>query len=259
MAESTLSEAYSSLRKQVGRFVGYGGDSASWSVSQGAELDDILTSGLRQFYCPPPLADGAEPHQWSFLRPTTTQVTVADTYQYTLPDNFGAVIGEMTFATTDYGVTPLKQVSEQSIRDMRQGGTPLTGYPRYYSVQGGATAGSTGQRFTLSLYPTPNAVYTLTYRYAVLMDAITSGSPYPMGGEMHAETILESCLAIAEQRMDDETGLHTAKFKERLAASIAADRQLAPKYFGYNGDRSGNPSEPFSNVYVSINGSVPGL
>ena len=56
---------------------------------------------------------------------------------------------------------------------------------------------------------------------------------------MHSETILESCLAIAEQRLENSSGIHTQKFQERLAASCAMDRQLqTPDTMGYNGDQS---------------------
>ena len=55
----------------------------------------------------------------------------------------------------------------------------------------------------------------------------------------HAETILESCLAIAEQRMENQSGIHSQKFVERLTASVAHDKQYyTPERGGYNADRS---------------------
>ena len=53
--------------------------------------------------------------------------------------------------------------------------------------------------------------------------------------------ILQSCLAIAEQRFDDNDGPQYKRFIERLAASIIHDRNVStPDYFGYNGDNSDN-------------------
>jgi hypothetical protein len=44
---------------------------------------------------------------------------------------------------------------------------------------------------------------------------------------MHAEAIIESCLAAAEAKLTPEAGpgTHTARFKELLVASIEIDRQ----------------------------------
>jgi hypothetical protein len=51
--------------------------------------------------------------------------------------------------------------------------------------------------------------------------------------------LLESCLAVAEGRFQDEMTVHRSNFQERLAASIAVDtRDMKPDVLGYNGDRS---------------------
>tara|TARA_R110002110_G_scaffold93689_1_gene243565 strand:- start:243 stop:605 length:363 start_codon:yes stop_codon:yes gene_type:complete len=89
------------------------------------------------------------------------------------------------------------------------------------------------------LYPKPDKAYTLSYRYHALPNQLTAANPYPMGGAAHAETILESCLAVAESRMDNNAGIHAAAFQQRLAASIAFDTAMhTPEHMGYNGDGS---------------------
>jgi hypothetical protein len=178
-------------------------------------------------------------HEWRFMRPTTTLATVADDYDYTLPDSFGYLIGDFTYASADNRTQHIQIVGEGDIRRMRQGGTVPTGYPRYAAIRPMNTAATTGQRFEAIFFPTPNAIYTLSYQYQVLKDAVTTALPYPFGGAMHAETILQSCLAIAEERSDDVSGLHGAKFIERLKASVSADLRTGAQYFGYNGDNSG--------------------
>jgi hypothetical protein len=74
--------------------------------------------------------------------------------------------------------------------------------------------------------------------YYVLPAMLTSGVPYPYGGATHAETILESCLAVAEQRLDDSAAVHSSKYRMCLEASVMADRRHRPQLLGYNGDRS---------------------
>jgi hypothetical protein len=99
--------------------------------------------------------------------------------------------------------------------------------------------GSNGQRFQLMLWPTPDAAYTVSYRYHALPAKLTASYPYPLGGEAHAETILASCLAVAEARQENNAGIHAANFMQRLQASIAYDKQInTPDVAGYNRDAS---------------------
>ena len=57
------------------------------------------------------------------------------------------------------------------------------------------------------LWPTPDSTYTLSYRYKALVAKLTSAAPYPLGGQAHAQTIEAACLAIAEERLNDERGI----------------------------------------------------
>ena len=106
------------------------------------------------------------------------------------------------------------------------------------------------------LWPTPDAIYTLTYRFIPHPDALTTAAPYPYGGAAHAETLIESCLAVAEQRMNHERGLHYAAFMDRLGASVAYDRRQAPEFYGYCGDNSSDDSawSPRLVNYATVNG-----
>jgi len=56
--------------------------------------------------------------------------------------------------------------------------------------------------------------------------------PYPLGGARFSETIMESCLAVAEQRANDEMGIHTQKFAMMLASAIAQDKKFSATYYG---------------------------
>lgn len=71
MAESTLTLALSDLRNAIVEVM-LGGN-ADYSTIQSVEqtrVNNILKSGLRQFYQPPPV--NGRVHEWTFLRPTTT-------------------------------------------------------------------------------------------------------------------------------------------------------------------------------------------
>ena len=239
-SESSLSATLTTLRKELGWYILGERTAANWSADEITQLDDTITSGLRQFYHAPPIGGGKLAHKWSFLEPTTTLTTVAGTSDYTLPASFGGMTGPLTYAAANNRWYPVEITSEHRIRMLRQRDfNTLNSFPLSGAVRARTSDGSDGQRFEILLWPTPDKAYTLSYRYHALQSKLTASNPYPLGGEAHAETILESCLAIAEQRMENQAGVHSQKFHERLAASISHDKQqFTPERMGYNSDRS---------------------
>jgi hypothetical protein len=244
VAESTLSLAYADYSAEVGLFLGYGrgatkGDTA-WDTRQTAAIESCVRSGVRQFYFPPPVPGFCDTsYDWSFLRPTATLTLTSGDATIALPDDFGGFEDRGTLTTTGAMPVPLELVGEGRIRQMYAEQPSATGQPLLMALRPiKGTATSAGQRFELYLFPTPEKDYSLSYEYYVLPDVLDGTSPYAYGGGSHSETILESCLAIAEQRLDDSSTVHTMKFMERLAASIALDRRMKPEKLGYNGDRS---------------------
>ena len=182
---------------------------------------------------------------------TTFSMTADGTYR--LPDAFGGMEGNWTFATNE-GHNPIPRVSEAQIRTLYIPGT-ATGRPQYGAVRPVQSDGSGGQRWEAYFWPTPDGTYNLSYQQVMLMDTLSAGYPYVLGGMVHTQTIIESCLAAAELRMNDGPGAHTAAFAVRLAASIAHDRRLGPSYLGYNGDSSSDANARLSRVsYVTVGG-----
>ena len=78
MAESTLSLALADLRTEVSDFLGLGRTYASLSAGNQARVTMCIKRGLAQFYYPPPMNAGEEPHDWSFLHPVGSMVLWAD-------------------------------------------------------------------------------------------------------------------------------------------------------------------------------------
>lgn len=266
MAESTLSLSRDDLRSEIGFFLGFGQpdhrDSANWSSVQTETIDTILNAGLRQFYYPKRLEGDRKVHEWTFLRPTRTQLTVVDQGDYNLPDDFGGLEGNLTFATNDDAWVSVTITSEQQIRELRQITTTNTGWPRLAAVRPilTPTAGATGTRYELLIWPEPDAIYTLSYRFNIMPEALTSGLPFPHGGLVHAETILESCLAVAERRLDDyESTYHHEMFTELLEASIQNDRALqVPHTLGYNADGSDDILSTRDDRYDGVTSYISG-
>lgn len=252
MSESSLSVSYTDLVAAVGRFMGYGRTSSAYSTDQLADIEDVIASGLRQFYFPPPISQGDTGHRWSFLKPATTLATVIDQTTYTMPDDFGGIEGKVTFTTTADGPQEVVIVGEGAIRKYLT--STDTGQPKYIAIRPKSTDGTAGQRFEALIAPTPDAIYTLSYRKVVLQNKLSAVNLYPLGGMAHGETIMQSCLAIAEQRYDDNDGPQYKRFLERLAASIVHDRDIStPDYFGYNGDGV-SYTDAYRTTGVTVNG-----
>jgi hypothetical protein len=258
MTDSSLLLGYTDFQKAVGSFLGYGSDATTWTESQVTEVDDLIQSGLRQFYLP--IIPGTDQvYSWSFLKPIASLATTANTGDYNLPDDFSGLVDEkLTFAPGDYGHLPVTMIGEGQIRILRQ--KTEAGRPRFASIRPKANTGAAGQKFEILFYPTPDDAYILSYRYNVQPNKISTISPYPYGGMTNSECILESCLAMAENRSDDTVGLHQAKYQERLAASIRYDQKIStPEYLGYNGDPSiRNQETPERFRSVTVNGVLYG-
>jgi hypothetical protein len=172
---------------------------------------------------------------------------------YNMPDAFGGIDGPLHFETpTVY--PPLQITSPRRIESFLQDSTQITTYrPTYAAFRPyqTATISSTAEstRYELMLWPQPDADYVLKYRYyalittAALQDADTDTELgfYPPGLAIHSETIVASCLAIAEHYVDPQRRSFREQehWKERLAASVKMDRQLhGPDNLGYDRDMS---------------------
>lgn len=243
MATSSLSENLRSLRTKIAVERGYSrhwdtttnGGTTTYGLDddQKAEVEEILTSGLRNFYWP------ESGHIWSFMRPVGSVTTIADTWQYTMPGDFGGIEGDITYSTSSTAYCSIKVVSEPDIRDFRQHNPTMSGQPRYAAVRMLASDGTTGQKFQLVFYPTPDDAYTLEFTQVVNPNIITEANPFPYGGPAHSETIIESCLAVAESRKDGNLGVHSALFEKHLAKSMELDAKLVrPQSLGINRDHS---------------------
>ena len=77
LTSNALSVTYDELRREVGRFLGYGRDPSDWAGGSDEEVDvdDFLRSGVRRVLTPPPLPGEKYGYEWSFLKPTTSLST----------------------------------------------------------------------------------------------------------------------------------------------------------------------------------------
>lgn len=245
MPEPTLTLTYDDIAGDVGTYLGWGAgvnnDEEPWTDQQEKLIKSFVKSGLRNFYFPPPVLGAEAGYNWSFLRPVATLTLPEGDSTLILPDDFGGIEGRITVTTTTS--VSWSQVNFVGVGQVYQKAAELpdtTGRPEMCCEEPlKGTTHQRGQRFQLRFWPTSDDDYTLKFTYYVNPNCLDGTFPYAYGGVQHAETILESCLAVAEERMDDvANGVHSMKFKERLAASVALDQRNKPQTLGLNLDRS---------------------
>lgn len=210
-----------------------------------------MRSGERQFYAPPPINGFV--HSWSFLRPQLSLSVVADDADIDLPDDFGGFIDPfLSFVAANNQYYPVQLTTVSEILKFRQfENLSASVQTTHAAVNRKSFAGTTvGMRSELILFPTPTAAGTLKAAYYAAPNATTDAAPYPLGGEVHGETLLASCLAAAEIERDKKPGPMRLLFMERLAASIAHDKTTSPRNIGYNGDGS-------ADSYSRVRGADP--
>jgi hypothetical protein len=93
--------SYSWLAREIGVYLQFGGDDATWTHEQREKIDSIIQSGVSNFHHPQPLpvAEGERekpPHSWSFLQPIAELELVDGQKAYELPESFSGVVGDFT-------------------------------------------------------------------------------------------------------------------------------------------------------------------
>jgi hypothetical protein len=221
----SLALNYDRLRREIGRHLGWGRDADSWEPDEQSDCDDIIASGLARFYYPKP-AEGQSQHLWTFLRRVADVSLSADVRSYDLPADFGGSATDMTFADGTKK-QPATQVSEEHIRAVYSRSV-ATGTPKYFAVRVRSEVGTPGTAYELLVSPIPDTTYSVQVRYAITPQTLSSSNPHPLGGPQHSQTIIEACLAAAEETLGDTEGIHANRFAALLAISISLDQQQFP-------------------------------
>lgn len=190
-----------------------------------------------------------------FTNAIGTDYTITDSI-YGLPTSFGGIEGDITLDSGS-GKMPVRQVSDAQIREMFLNTSVSSGTPSHFCVRpwrdpGIDRIGNRGHigmytRYELVFFPRADKTYQVSFRYLFVFpgvaDYVATGTAttdlHPPGMAYHHETMLASCLAVAEQYADSPNGEHRAYFEKRIAASAALDRKMSGSAFiGRNLDRS---------------------
>jgi hypothetical protein len=180
--------------------------------------------------------------------------SVSSNGAFGLPDDFGALENGFLYTSTDVALPRIIYTGEQRVREKRQvysnSGTPEFAAIRPYTLDD-------QQRWEVLLDKDPSSDREVSYQYSVLPDNLGASNTRPYGGAAHSETILEACLAAAENRFKDTPGIHHEQFIKCLAGSINYDKRMStPSFFGYNSNGGGEPYQRHR-TKVTYNGEDP--
>ena len=241
MAESSLSIGLPELKAEVGHFLGHGRGGvafADWVARTPDPTDEVLAviqSGIRRVYYPPAISEGINGYEWSFLRPSTTLDLEDGTGDYDLPESYSQLIGNLHYPA-DENRRAIVRVRLGAILEMRAR-EDRSDYPAYVAIRSKAFDATTGQRSEALFWPEPSTDVTVTYSYEAYSGELTDAAPYPLGGMHLSELYIESCLAVAEQRLNNEVGLHTQAYQTLLVDAVTRDRAKGARYYGQMGHR----------------------
>jgi len=239
------------LGRLIGRDLGYGPNHHVWTFQQSRMVEEAIKTGLRRVYNPPVLPDEKYPHSWSFLQPVGRLDLVAGQHTYQMPFGFTMAIGGMTYQDEDVVSSPLiRQSGEELVRHRLSQFSDLRGRPSLFAVRmSNGDNDVPGGRSEIIFWPVPDADYAIDYQYRMdaMMVAMNDGdgsvpgvgdwSSTPQGGQVHAQTFIESCLLACDELMKRDTRARTETFYRCLIASVGFDRKLtAGSTMGYNHD-----------------------
>lgn len=221
-AQPNLLAGYDDFQLELARYLGSGSDSDLWTVQQVDEMDRAIQEAYRCVLDPSRIPGGGSPHVWSWKRQSTTLVTVSGTNTYTFPADFGSIHSrEITYAA-DIGFITITPTSALDIRKRNQFSS-TTAQPWLYATEWAPQVSGLSQRQRIILYPTPDAAYTLTYEYAVLIGELSKTNPYPLGGPRISQLMIEACKAVGMSKQDGSRSDIWNQFKETLGDAISMD------------------------------------
>ena len=242
--DGTFNAAY--LSRMVGRHIGAGPNPSAWSHGQEQMIAEALRRAQRKVYNPPVLPGEKYPHDWSFLRPVSEITTVAGQYSYELPADFAQLYGPMTHASADSTLYPsIRFVGEHMIRQLLQRQVS-SARPDRVAVRVKPKGANTQTRYELLFWPTPDDVYTISYKYRVNPDTSGADSLPALvdimdlhGGDRYSEMFLEAAFLAADEIMGVKRSPHDERFLRAVINAVGSDRLTAASdSMGYNGDPS---------------------
>ncbi|RLI71224.1 hypothetical protein DRO91_05870 [Candidatus Heimdallarchaeota archaeon] len=165
-------------------------------------------------------------HNWGFMYPTASLTIAIDDTDTDLPDDFGAMYGKVSRSADDM-YDGLEEVTPDEIR-RRRALNDVSGIPSLYALSPKEFVPATGQQWEMLIFPKSSAEITLAFQYRRCAALLSGSTDYPLGGALHAMTILQAAYMVWEQEKDATMSIQSQKFEQYLQNSIRIDNDLRP-------------------------------
>jgi len=230
MAELTTSYRFSELYTDVAEYAGVG---RSPTVADIALAKRRVNDAYRKFIM-------ANPHTWSFLKPTKVLPLESGKWYYDLPDNFGGMIMPFKYPTDDAGYN-ISEISYEQLMDLRTGVGTTSGRPILWAIRNKEYSEGEGTRYEVCFFYTPNGTYELIYSYIIGVNKLVNDDDIAIGQPTHSATLRAFCLAEVELFEDEgEKNAHTKALygvpylgqRGLLQQSLDMDKKMKPRFIG---------------------------
>lgn len=247
---------YDDLKSEVAFLRGWGRNSSAWSAQAVETVEAIVKSALQRFLFGSLIPGSPKAYDWSFLRQTAYFTTVSGQSEYGLPSDFGTAEGWVHFA----GASQIRRsvpIVNPALVDNQRGQNPdASGYPQLAALRPKKNHATSAQEWELVFYPCPDASYSMSVPYRIVLASVGATAQSLPGGAMYARAIKYACLAEAARVLDDSAN-YEQDYQMALAAAIDVDSQHRGTNLGYNGDPSTGDLQVSAdrNFYVTVNGT----
>ncbi|KKN51291.1 hypothetical protein LCGC14_0623990 [marine sediment metagenome] len=194
-----------------------------------AAVKDIVYRGYMKFLMPVSPKD-EEIYIWSWLRQPWKMTFEPNKWEYPLPKDFDRFFRKIEYDGVADG-NQMQQVSERSIMRNRSN-LEFTSYPYSYAIRTAKFDKAVGSVKEMIVYPTPVNRSVVNSTYVMTPDKPETTTDYFIGGPVESETILQCCLAVAENQEDEKIGVETKKAVDLIQALIRKDKGEAPDTVG---------------------------
>lgn len=180
-------------------------------------------------------------HNWVWMEKSTTFPTVAGTTTYALPDT---VVEEITLRIANQSM-PLRYMSREQFLQEYPGGWTTTGngLPTMYVP----SAEASNNALQIDLWPTPDAVYTVTMDYRARVTPLSADGDYTVIPPEHEDYIVYAAAAECLTLLGDQRAEYMASRAEESWRT--AWRLDETKLNGMNGLRGANTGVGPSIIY----------
>lgn len=210
----------------------------NFTTAPGVPTGDDLTAAqnvvyraYRRFLYPVSFTE-KRTHIWSWLKKEATLLLEASKDEYLLPQDFDALNRPFMFTmnTGHYGSITKTSMAKLMLEKSYNS---VSSWPLMCAIYPESVSQTVDQNKKVIFYPAPSGVYQLNYSYVCEPPKPSAATDIFFGDAITDETLLQVCLAVAEQESDEKIGIQSQLADQQVQALILKDSNDAPDTVGY--------------------------